>query len=438
VYLGIALTAFVFAMLPICLARPWIGMLMFAWLGYMNPHRLTWHFAYEMHYAIMVAVATLVGLLFTKDRKPIPWVRETYLLSALWLLFTLSTVFALYPGDAWGRWYFVSKILLFTYVPLLLLQDRKRLKWFLLVIALSIGFYGLKGGIWSIGRGGAGRVVMPDDTMFGGTNGAALALNMVLPMLFYLAREEQNRWLRRLLWATFVFSIVGVLFTYSRGGLIGLCAVLLVLAAKSGKLVRATVALAAAYVFVMNFAPPQWFERMDTIRTYEEDSSAQARLDAWYMAYRLALDRPLLGGGFDSIGQPEVVARYLPGREGRRFEVSAHSIYFNLMGEHGFLGLGLFLILVASSVLTLRSLRRGRTRPSWVRSYSHMLEVSLVAYLVNGAFLSASYVDLFYHLITCVILLKVLADREPKAETTAGEVGARVGKANRVRYSRVR
>ena len=435
-YLGIALTAFVLAMLPICLAHPWIGMLMWAWLGYMNPHRLTWHFSHEMPYAIMVAVATLVGLLFTKDRKPIPWVRETYLLSALWLLFTVSTVFALYPGEAWGRLYFVSKILLFTYVPLLLLQDRKRLKWFLLVIALSIGFYGLKGGIWSIGRGGTGRVVMPDDTMFGGTNGAALALNMVLPMLFYLAREEEKRWLRRLLWVTFVFSIVAVLFTYSRGGLLGLCAVLLVFAAKSGKLVRATVALAAAYVFVMNFAPPQWFERMGTIRTYEEDRSAQARLDAWYMAYRLALDRPLLGGGFDSIGQPEVVNRYLPGR--RVFEVSAHSIYFTLMGEHGFLGLGLFLTLVASSVLTLRSLRRGRTRPSWVRSYSHMLELSIVAYLVNGAFLSVAYIDLFYHVITCVILLKVLADRETHKDATAGAAGATVVKAHHVRYSRAR
>jgi putative inorganic carbon (HCO3(-)) transporter len=438
VYLGIALTAFVVAMIPICLARPWIGMLMWAWLGYMNPHRLTWHFSYTMPYAIMVAVPTLVGLLFTKDRKPIPWVRETYLLSALWLLFTLSTVFALYPGDAWVRLYFVSKILLFTYVPLLLLQDRKRLKWFLLVIALSIGFYGLKGGIWSIGKGGAGTVEMPDDTMFGGTNGAALALNMVLPMLLYLAREEENRWLRRLLWATFVFSILAVLFTYSRGGLLGLCAVLLFLAAKSGKLVRATIALAAAYVFVMSFAPPQWFERMGTIRTYEEDSSARARLDAWYMAYRLALDRPLLGGGFDSIGQPEVVNRYLPGREGRGFEVSAHSIYFTLMGEHGFLGLGLFLTLVVSSVFTLRGLRRAKRRPSWVRSYSNMLEVSLVAYLVNGAFLSAAYVDLFYHIVACTILLKVLADRETKEDATSGEIVATVAKASHVRYSRVR
>jgi hypothetical protein len=93
--------------------------------------------------------------------------------------------------------------------------------------------------------------------------------------------------------------------------------------------------------------------------------------------------------------------------------------------------------LVASSVLTLRSLR-GRTRPSWVRSYSHMLEVSLVAYLVNGAFLSVAYIDLFYHVITCVILLKVLAEREPKEDATTGEVVARVGKANHVRYSRAR
>jgi putative inorganic carbon (hco3(-)) transporter len=432
VYLAIALTSFVIAMLPVCLARPWIGMLMWAWLGYMNPHRLTWHFSYTMPYAMMVAIPTLVGLLFTKDRKPIPWIRETYLLSTLWFLFTLSTIFALYPSLAWERWFFVSKILLFTYIPLLVFQDRKRLKSFFLVIAMSIGFYGLKGGIWSIMRGGAGRVVMPDDTMFGGTNGAAIALNMALPMLFYLAREEENKWLRRLLWAMFVFSIPAVLFTYSRGGLIGLCAVLLVLAAKSGRFVRATVGLVAAYVFVMNFAPPQWFDRMDTIRTYEDDGSARARLDAWYIAYHLALDRPLLGGGFSSVGEPEVVERYIPGRG---FEVNSHSIYFNLMGEHGFLGLGLFLTLVASCVLTLRGVRRGKARPSWVRSYSHMLEVSFVAYLVNGAFLSVAYADLFYHVVACVILLKVLADREAREAVTAGGDVATAVKANHVRHS---
>jgi putative inorganic carbon (hco3(-)) transporter len=432
VFLAIGLTAFVLAMLPVCLARPWIGMLMWAWLGYMNPHRLTWTFSNTVPYASMVAIPTLVGLLFTKDRKPIPWIRETWLLSALWVVFTMSTLFALYPNLAWDKWYFVSKILLFTYIPLLLFQDRKRLKWFLLVIALSIGFYGLKGGIWSIMRGGAGRVMMPDDTMFGGTNGAAIALNMVLPMLLYLAREEENWWLRRILRVTFAFSIPAVLFTYSRGGLIGLCVVLLCLAAKSGKLVRASVALAAAYVFLMNFAPPQWFERMDTIRTYEEDSSAQARLDAWYIAYHLALDRPLLGGGFDSTGEPEIVARYLPGRG---FEVNAHSIYFNFMGEHGFLGLGVFLTLVASCVLTLRGVRRGKGRASWVKSYSHMLEVSLVAYLVNGAFLSVAYADLFYHVIACVILLKVLADREAREPVPAGADFATATAGNHVRHS---
>ena len=94
------------------------------------------------------------------------------------------------------------------------------------------------------------------------------------------------------------------------------------------------------------------------------------------------------------IGQPEIVNWYLLGAESSRWW--PHSIYFTLMGEHGFLGLGLFLTLVASCLWTLRSLRRGRTRPSWVRSYSHMLEVSLVGYLVNGAFLSVAYVDLFY------------------------------------------
>jgi hypothetical protein len=64
-----------------------------------------------------------------------------------------------------------------------------------------------------------------------------------------------------------------------------------------------------------------------------------------------------------------------------------------------------------------------------------MLEVSLVAYLVNGAFLSVAYADLLYHVVACVILLKVLADREARQAVAAGEDIATAVKANHVRHS---
>ena len=96
------LTVLIVATLPVCVLRPWMGMLVFAWIGFMNPHRLLDGFAYDMPYAKMVAVATLAGLLVTRERYALPRTREVYLLAALWVTFVCSTVFvALQPEVAW-------------------------------------------------------------------------------------------------------------------------------------------------------------------------------------------------------------------------------------------------------------------------------------------------------------------------------------------------
>jgi putative inorganic carbon (HCO3(-)) transporter len=84
------LTAFVFALVPVCFARPWLGILTWYWLGLMNPHRLTWEFAYTMPFAMLVGGATLLGVFFARDRRPIPWEREL-LLTALLMVCYLFT-----------------------------------------------------------------------------------------------------------------------------------------------------------------------------------------------------------------------------------------------------------------------------------------------------------------------------------------------------------
>src|SRR6266571_2165848 len=166
----IILTAVILGLLPICLTRPWIGVLVWSWVGYMNPHRLTWGFATALPFAMLVAICTLAGLLFTRDKKPIPWVRETYLLAGLWIMFTITTIFAFYPDEAWEQWDKVSKVLLFTFITLKFFQDRTRLRYLFFVIALSIGFYGVKGGIWALFTGGMNRVYGPDSSFLGSNN----------------------------------------------------------------------------------------------------------------------------------------------------------------------------------------------------------------------------------------------------------------------------
>lgn len=418
---GLLLIAIIFALLPVCVARPWLGILGWSWLGFMNPHRLTWGFAFNLPFAQMVALATIAGLLFTKARRPLPRTPEVYLLFALWGTFLLSTLGAVYQEDAWGQFNKVSKILFMTLVTLVLFQEARKFKALVWVIALSIGFFGLKGGIWIVLTGGRSQVLGPEGSFIEGNTEIGLALNMVLPLLVFLRREESRPWLRHLLLATFGFSIFAILGTYSRGAFLGLAVVLLLLVLKSRAKLMAGFLVAAALIVAGSILPPQWFERMETMRTYEEDNSARGRIAAWHVAYRIGLDRPLLGAGFSPFTE-EMYLRYYPDAPG--IGADAHNIFLQVLAEHGFTGLALYAALVVSTLLRLRSIvrkARPETGSRWIRNCAEMLQASIIGYVVCGWFLSRSYFDLFYALLALTVLLHVLVQG---GETRAGQVHA--------------
>jgi probable O-glycosylation ligase (exosortase A-associated) len=405
----IVVTLIVVGSLPFCLSRPWVGILMWSWIGYMNPHRLTWSFAYTLPFAMMVALATLTGLLFTRERKPLPKTIETYLLLALWALFVVSTLSAYNPTDAWNQLDKVSKILLVTFITMLLFQDVYKLKLLFYVIALSIGFYGLKGGIWAIVTGGGNSVLGPPDSFIAGNTEIGLAINMVIPLLVLLMRFEERRWVKNGLRATLFFSIPAVLFTYSRGAVLGLGVVLTLMFVKSrAKFIILPLAIIVA-IFGKSMVPEQWLARMGTIQTYEQDRSANMRLNSWYVAYQLARDNPFVGAGFRPFS-PGVYLRYSPDEKLNQSQ-DAHSIYFQVLAEHGFTGLALYVSLIVAVLISLRRIkRRARSDPALAfhLNAAEMIQVSLTGFIVCGAFLSMSYFDLFFHLVAITVILKVL------------------------------
>jgi len=113
-----------------------------------------------------------------------------------------------------------------------------------------------------------------------------------------------------------------------------------------------TVLLVAGASAVYLFMPQEWFDRMHSMRNYEEDWSAQGRFRAWQFAFDIAKSS-IFGGGFETF----------------RGGTDAHSIYFEVMGEHGFIGFGLFLALWAFTWLAAARIRRAtegtRTWPGW-------------------------------------------------------------------------
>ena len=413
----IVLLVVIIGSLPVCFVRPWIGLLVWSWLAFMNPHLHTWAFAASSPFSQWVGLATLGGAVFSRDRQPFVWSREVAVLVLLLGWFTVTTMYALYPAEAWPQWERVSKILLMTFLVIPFFQDRRRLRILLLVVAASIGFYGLKGGIWVLLTGGNYQVLGAPGASFISTNNAlALALNMCLPILFYLAKEERRPWLRLALYLTFLASIISVLFTYSRGGLVGLLIVLSVLFLHWRNIPHVAVAAILVAVLAFGFAPQKWLDRMDTIIHYQQEASANLRLLSWQVSFMLANDHPITGGGFWGISNLATFARYMPDYPAGSHD--AHSIYFNLLGEHGYPGLAIFAVFVGLTLMTLETIRkRALQEPElqWAANYAFMLRASIVAYLTSGAFLSVAYFDLAYLLFIVVGLVKVLMEREIEA-----------------------
>src|SRR5262245_61928450 len=132
----ITLTLIIFGLLPYCLTRPWIGVLTWNWIGLMNPHRLTWGFAFNFPFAQLLALSTLAGLVFfSRDRKPVPWCLPLVLVVLMFLYFGATSAFAWVPEQAFYRWKEFSKVVLMTFVTTMLISGRSRVRLLFVVVA---------------------------------------------------------------------------------------------------------------------------------------------------------------------------------------------------------------------------------------------------------------------------------------------------------------
>lgn len=399
-------------LIPTSFVRPWIGVLAWSWIAYMNPHRLTWSFAYSLPVAMMIALPTLAGMLISKDRKPIPNEPEMILLGVMAGFFTLTSFTAMVPDVVWQKWDQVMKILLFTFVTTMLIFGQERVRALFLTIALSIGFYGVKGAIFTLRTGGTERVYGPAQTFLGDNNSMGMAFTMVIPLLLALAVEAKSKWARLGLFAAAILSGLSAIFTYSRGAMLGLAAVALVLLLQSKRKILAVTVFAASVGFLYWFTPEQLYERAESIQTYEEDRSSMQRIQAWSVAFNIARDRPLTGGGFWIEYLPNEVWLSYADRTYDKFGQvarAAHSIYFQILGDQGFVGLGLFLALLSVSLFHLaklsRLVTRGTPETRWIGVYATGVFAGLVGYTVAGAFLSHAYFDLFYAYVAIAAIL---------------------------------
>jgi len=412
--------AIIVAVAGVCLyavIHPWVGIMGWTLLSIMNVHKLGWAAA-DLPLAAVVACSTLVGVLVTRDRKQVDLAPAALLLVMFILWICITMPFSFSTDGSMEMFKRVIKIDFMILVALVLITTRTQIFALAAVLVGSIGFYGLKGGIFTLMHGGNLRVWGPEGSFIEGNNELALAIIVCIPLMRFLQLQLKTKLMRLAMGALMTLSAVAALGTQSRGALIAIVAMAGMLWWRNGNKAMFGALLVTIGVSIVAFMPTTWEARMMSITEYEQDGSAMGRINSWWMAWNLAKAN-FTGGGF-AIYEPSVFKAYAPDPTDVH---AAHSIYFQVLGEHGFIGLILFVaiwIAVWRSASVMRKIGRDNADTAWVADLGSMSQVCLVGYLIGGLFLSLAYFDLPYNVLVLVVAAKRWLGEARSADGTAG------------------
>ncbi|MGH7119416.1 MAG: putative O-glycosylation ligase, exosortase A system-associated [Acetobacteraceae bacterium] len=413
-------------LLPMALATPMVGVLAYYWISFMSPQMDIWGFAATPPWALMSAVAALIGCFVA--REPKRWPRNGMIVPVILFLIltTISTFMALGPSEiVMHYWSQVAKTFFFLLVLAALLTERHRIHALVWVMVISLGYYGVTGGLFSIATGGKYRVFGPPDSIIGDNNQLAVALLMILPLMNYLRLQSAHSLVRKGLIIAMLLTLVAIVTSYSRGALLGLAAVSLFFWWNSRRKLIMGLVVVFAVAGTISFMPADWVTRMYSINHYQKDSSAEERITVWKEALGIALARPLTGGGYKSTTSASVLHRFYPHAAIR----AVHDVWLEVLSENGFPAFSVWLAMLLLGFLNIRRIRRlarGDPTLAWANDFAHMAQVTLIAFITAGSFLSMGYYDVYFAVLVALAATKELVARAAKtAKMTEVSTAAR-------------
>ncbi|HLV08568.1 MAG TPA: putative O-glycosylation ligase, exosortase A system-associated [Croceibacterium sp.] len=420
--LDLALIAFVGALLALGLKRPFFWVLTYIYIDIVAPQKIGWGPIQALPVSLIAFAAAFAGWLFLDSKQGSRFTLRQALIGALLALCAASTLlWAEFPEDAWFKWEWVWKALIFAMFLPLTLRTQLRIEAAALIMVLSIGTIVINGGIKTVlGGGGYGTLSLLVRENAGLYEGSILSTATVamIPLALWLARYGT---IFKPDWRVYGFT-AGLIFacllipvgTAARTGLVCL-AVLAVLLLRSVKYRFVYAGLAGlALVVSIPFLPESYRERMGTITQYQGDESASTRVQVWKWTLDYVKERPL-GGGFNAylgnsftyqtrqvVGQGNVqtIEYKEVTDEGRAY----HSAYFEMLGEQGWPGLVLWLLIHALGVWQMERIRwrfgkREDGARSWQWGLATALQQSQIVYLVGALFVGIAYQPFIFMLV---------------------------------------
>lgn len=413
---------------------PFAYSLGYIWADTFGPQNIT-SVLQDVPASLIMGILALLSYIAADRRHPPPLNLTMVLTLSLAIWVTLTTIWALVPVTAWMKWDWAFKTLVFSAFMPFVFRSRVQIEAAMLVYIFSLCAHIFPFGVKTIiSGGGYGHSLGLTSGRSGLDESSTLATVAVMcvPLLLHFRSHSMILPPGRLrslvcivLVVTCVFCAVG---TYARTGLIALGLLTIGLVLKAKRKILFGLLLAVAGIVGLNFAAETWIGRMSTITSYQSEDSALGRILVWKWTYGFALEHPF-GGGFNAyrlsvIEMPSALDPNVPVIiKGKAF----HNVYFEILGEHGWIGLGIFLALVINSVIgLLRTAARARKMEemSWAHDLARCLLISLAVLLVSGFFIGIAFQPFIWYMFALEAALRVHVYRVAGGTVSVG-VGAR-------------
>ena len=427
----LAFVLFLLAFIGLGFRRPFLFVLVYAYVDIVSPQRLTYWLLNSVPVSLIAFMLAFLGWAAADDKRGLTIAPRQVLLFVLLIYCGVTTSTADFPLEALGKWDWVWKALVFAIFLPLTLRTKLRIEALALFMVLCAASVIIVGGIKTLASGGGYGVlnlmVAQNNGLYEGSTLSAIAVS-IIPVILWLAKYGTvfpTDWRVRLFSGALVFACLLIpVGTQARTGLvcIGVLGVLMLRHTKRRLLYIGLVAAGLA-IAIPNL-PASYTQRMDTIKGYEADSSASTRIAVWQWTIDYARDHPF-GGGFDAYrGNQLRIDKTSTESTGGQTDVTSsveydqarayHSAYFEMLGEQGYPGLLIWLAIHLGGLFSMERLR-ARTKKieeaQWVSGLAGALFQAHVIYLVGALFIGIAFQPFVFMLIGLQIGLATYARR---------------------------
>lgn len=428
-------------MVLVALKRPWLMTLAYIYVDLFQPQRVAYYLLSGVPVSLIFALAAV--LFFCLERHKTIYFGKIQGLMLVFLCWvTLTTFMAILPEHAWIKWDPAWKAIGFGIFLPFVLNTRRRIEGALLVIVACVSSITISGGIKTLlGGGGYGTLKLLVDRNSGLYESSTIATVAiaVIPIILYLYKHSEivprNRW-TKLLTAGLVFANLLIpVGTEARTGLLCIAALALLLLFRAKRKLLTAVGLAASVLITLPLLPESFQERMGTIETHEQDASASTRLAVWAWTLDFVQDHPL-GGGFAAwrlntgltvetkvVEGPEGAEKVTTQKRTYQGARAFHSTYFEILGEHGYPGILIFLVMVGTALVSLIRIRyRLKRGDEECRRYAALADamiIGMLVYLVGAAFVGIGFQTTLYLMLGIIASIIHLSEQKLGARRAA-------------------